>query len=255
MAKQLIPAEHYKTRNIFQKDGDNYLRVSEFYSDTIQGEGMFAGTPSAFLRLTGCTLDCIYCDTTEVWRYGTNWTYSELIKVIEDSHLDEQLLNGWHLVITGGSPLLQQTRIVEFLNSFYNHFGFPPFVEIENECTLSPIPQLLPWVDCWNNSPKLSNSGVPFKKRYSALAIGDVARLPNSWFKFVINGEEDWEEIKDNYLDVRLFTKDQIILMPRAETREALIQIGPMVAELAIKHGVRYSSREHILLWGKKVGV
>jgi organic radical activating enzyme len=255
MITQLIPADHYKTRKIFQKNGTDFLRISEFYSDTIQGEGPFIGAPASFIRLQGCTLNCIYCDTEEVWKHGTPWSYNELYDLMEKYQLIEKLLDGQHLVFTGGSPLLQQNKIVEFLELFDKAYKFLPFVEIENECTILPSPEIIPYIFVWNNSPKLSNSGVPFKLRYNALAIGGVAMLPNSFFKFVVDGEEDWEEIKDNFLEPGFITKSQIILMPMAQTREELLLNREKIVEIAIRHNVRYCSREHIALWDKKIGV
>jgi organic radical activating enzyme len=255
MATQIIPADHHKTRNTFQKNGGNFLRISEFYSDTIQGEGPCIGAPASFIRLQGCTLGCIYCDTDAVWRYGTAWSYNELYNLLEQHQLPQKLYEGQHLVFTGGSPLLQQDKIIGFLNFFEMTYKFLPFIEIENECVIQPLPEIIALMDCWNNSPKLSNSGVPFKLRYNALAIGMVATLPNSWFKFVVDKEEDWKEIQDNFIDPGFIMKSQIILMPMAETREKLLLNRERVVEIAMKHNVRYCSREHIALWDKKIGV
>jgi organic radical activating enzyme len=132
-AKQLIPAfskrKKPKTTNI--------LNVSEFYYDTIQGEGVNVGVPAAFLRLQKCFLGCTFCDTSEVWRHGNAYTYGELIKMMEDAGLKEKLLCGqYHLVITGGSPLLQQKHLIQFFVRFIDYFGFLPYIEIENECII-----------------------------------------------------------------------------------------------------------------------
>ena len=256
MALTLIPADHYKTRKIFQKNGDNFLKVSEFYADTIQGEGPFIGLPATFLRLTGCSLDCKFCDTTEVWNQGTNWTYKELLDLIEDVGIQEKLFMQQHLVITGGSPLLQQRRILGFLQEFTTRFGFRPYVELENECVIKPMPQLFEWINYWINSPKLKNSGVPFEKRFNRNAIGEMAYADKSWFKFVIDKVDyDWIEIEENYLKPFGISKSRVILMPQGQTREEILEKGPQVAELAIKQGVRYCSREHIVRRNKKIGV
>jgi organic radical activating enzyme len=255
MVKQIIPADHYLTRKTFQKDGNNFLNISEFYYDTIQGEGINAGVPAAFLRLQGCHLGCSYCDSTEVWRYGSPWTFNEIFREIEKTDLPDHLRNGQHLVITGGSPLLQQDRLIEFLYAFKREYGISSVMEIENDCTIEPERCLMILVDIWNNSPKLSSSGVPLQKRYKPDVIKSVASYPDSWFKFVISSENDWAEISEDFLDLNLIKKEQIILMPEGATREELQKNREMVIDMTVKHGVRYSDRLHIIAWDKKVGV
>lgn len=255
MITQVIPADHYKTRKVFQKNGQSFLRISEMYCDTIQGEGVFIGAPATFIRLQGCTLSCDYCDTYAVWKYGTPWSFNELFDLLEINQIPQKLMDGQHLVFTGGSPLLQQDKIVDFLKFFQLSYNFVPFVEVENECVLQPSPEMCALVGCWNNSPKLANSGIPFKSRFNALAIGTVAALPNSWFKFVISNEDEWYEIKNFFIDPGFITKNQIILMPMAQTQKELFLNREQVVEIAIRHNVRYCSREHIALWDKKIGV
>jgi 7-carboxy-7-deazaguanine synthase len=258
MSKALIPAFSKRDKPLEPK-GKEFLNVSEFYYDTIQGEGIYRGYPAAFLRLRGCILDCVYCDTAEVWRSGHPYSFSELFGLIEESKLIYKLLDNQHLIFTGGSPLLQQDRIQLFLEAFWKRFGFFPFIEIENECVINPNDFLTRVVRCWNNSPKLENSGESMSKRYKPYVIKRVAGLPgwnpNSWFKFVIGSEKDWEEIQSNFLDTELINKNQIILMPLGESQEEIRNSQQAVVELAIKHNVIYSSRDHIVLWDKKVSV
>jgi organic radical activating enzyme len=257
MVKQIISADAYKTRKVFKKDGENYLNVSEFFYDTIQGEGIYAGHPAAFLRLQGCTLNCIYCDTTEVWNHGSPYSFKELFVLIRNSNILHQLsgLNGGqHLVITGGSPLLQQERLCNFIVEF-ERIMFHPFIEIENECVVVPFPSLIKYINCWNNSPKLSGSGIPKKQRYRPEIIQRMSTLRNSWFKFVVDCKEDWEEISMDFLEPQLIGREHIVLMPKGATRAELEQNREMVVNMAIQHGVRYSDRLHIQLWDKTVGV
>jgi organic radical activating enzyme len=255
MVKQIISADAYKTRKVFQKDGENYLNVSEFFYDTIQGEGIYAGHPAAFLRLAGCSLSCNYCDTTEVWRHGSKYTFEELFELIGQSGLIGKLFFGQHLVITGGSPILQQKRLGVFLSEFEKRYNGIPFIEIENECVGIPSLLLCKRISCWNNSPKLSGAGLNRKKRYKPEVIQRMSTLKNSWFKFVVDCEEDWEEIQMDFLQTELIRKDQIILMPQGATRMELEKNRPIVVDIAIQHGVRYSDRLHIQLWDKTVGV
>lgn len=252
MVKQIIPAFTQDLHRVYSKDAP-HLNVSEFFFDTIQGEGINIGQPAAFLRLKGCTLNCPYCDSTEVWRTGHGYDLNYLFKLMEDKGLIPKLWEQ-HLVITGGSPLIQQTYLSEFLHNFFVRYDFTPYVEIENECVIKPNYYLREHVDCWNNSPKLLDFSVE-SKSYRPAIIKYMAGLKNSWFKFVITHKNDWDKIQRHFLDPMLILRSQIILMPEGATREELAKHTELTVNMAVEHGVRYSDRLHISLWDKKTGV
>lgn len=230
-----------------------FLRVSEFFYDTIQGEGVCTGHPATFLRLQNCTLNCTWCDTKEVWRKGNPYTIIELLDRIYVHRLDMKLKKGQHLVITGGSPLMQQKNLITFIKAFIRRFGFKPFIEIENEAVIIPDVELVSLIDCWNNSPKLASSGN--NNAYKPKVLKVLSRLPNSWFKFVVTCPEDWEEIQTKYIFTGLISKNQVILMPEGATIAELQKNREKVVEICVENNVRYSTREHVVIWDKKTGV
>lgn len=68
---------------------------------SIQGESTRAGFPCAFVRLTGCGLRCVWCDTAYAFHGGTAMTVSDAA--------DRVLALGTSLVeVTGGEPLEQE---------------------------------------------------------------------------------------------------------------------------------------------------
>ena len=113
------------------------MRVNETFL-SLQGEGHFTGTPAFFLRLSGCNLQCPFCDTS----------HQSYMKMSEDEIVEEASSHKpRHIVITGGEPALQLTQsLVDKLHEA----GF--FIQVETNGTL-PLPEGIDWVTA---SPKSS---------------------------------------------------------------------------------------------------
>ena len=248
IVKQLIASNPLYNKKV--PAGEQFLDIAEFFCDSIQGEN-FIGWPSSFLRLQHCTLYCIWCDTKSVWREGNPYSFGDLFQLMENPeyNLINKFKDGQHLILTGGSPLRQQNSLLAFFDKFKQRYGFIPYLEIENECTLMPDPRMVDLIQLWNNSPKLSHSENKKSLRYKPEVIRLLSGLPNSWFKFVISDEADWSEIQTDFLDKGLIRKDQLVLMPLAGDRNELHKNRGMVLEMAIKNNIRYCSREHVELW------
>ena len=118
------------------------MRVNETFL-SLQGEGYFTGTPAFFLRLSGCNLQCPFCDTN-------HQSFSEMSE--EEIVTEASRHKPRHIVITGGEPALQLTQsLVDKLHEA----GF--FVQVETNGTL-PLPEGIDWVTCSpkNLTPSLS---------------------------------------------------------------------------------------------------
>lgn len=231
----------------------NSLVISEkFYS--IQGEGATMGIPSVFIRLAGCNLLCKseswICDSIEVWQKGVKTPFNQVLTAEQLSHV----LNGAHLIFTGGEPLLHQKKIVEYLDWFFEEHHMNPYVEVETNGTIIPSDNMISFVDQWNCSPKLANSGEPFSKRVNEVAINKINHKgKSSIFKFVIEKNEDVLDLLNDYGD-HIF-ESKIVLMPAGETQEKLNITRPIVVQQCMKMGWRYSERLHIVIWNQKTGV
>ncbi|MCK4944012.1 MAG: 7-carboxy-7-deazaguanine synthase QueE [Candidatus Aminicenantes bacterium] len=71
---------------------------------SVQGEGLRSGHPSIFVRTTGCTLQCPYCDTRDSWVTGTKMKVEQIILEIEKY---KEMYPQCQVVLTGGEPLEQ----------------------------------------------------------------------------------------------------------------------------------------------------
>ena len=258
MSRYIItPGQRYDTESI--SSTLPVLRISELFTDAFQGEGVYTGHPAIFLRLAGCHLNCKWCDTKEIWHSSTSVSVDSLLSIFIKESLVEKLSSGFHLVITGGSPLLQQDSLTKFIAGLRKCAG-NIFIEMENDASLTIAPQneaLLTLVDCWNNSPKLASSGISLERRYNPTAIMQLSRAgAEHWFKFVISKEEEWNEIEELFLRPALIKREEIILMPQGQTiRELTPEVKRKIAELAVGKGVRFSTRLHIDLYDDLKGV
>ena len=118
-----------------------------------------------------------------------------------------------------------------------------------------PTTEFVELVDWWNNSPKLSNSGMKERVRIKPLVLAYMGSLPNSVYKFVVNNQNDWNEIHRDYISSGFIKKEKIIIMPEGQTQEELSKTRELAAEIAIKEGVRFTDRLHVTIWNKRVGV
>lgn len=106
------------------------LRVNEIFL-SLQGEGFWMGTPSVFIRLSGCNLRCPFCDTDH--EAGTPMTEDEIAR-------RAAALPARHVVLTGGEPSLFATaRLVRLLHERGK------FVAIETNGTRT-LPEGIDWV-------------------------------------------------------------------------------------------------------------
>lgn len=140
-----------------------YLAVNSIFY-TIQGEGPFAGSPSIFVRLAGCNLQCPMCDT----EYTTRQEFSFV--QISEMIASEIKANGKTdlVVITGGEPFRQpiKTFVNELLVSGYR-------VQIETNGTLF---QQLPFshprltIVCSPKSGAINKNLAPYIQAYKYVA-------------------------------------------------------------------------------------
>lgn len=250
---------------------------------TIQGEGKLAGVPSLFIRLAGCNLRCIWqmedgtysrCDT----RYAS-FQPNEIIELEVDKIVDwvrYNIGNIRHVVITGGEPLLQKKGLADLCQKLKSQLNIHITLESNGSIFNEEVANC---VDLFSISPKLSNS-VPspsklevfglkentvFKKhnetRYNLEALQSYINLANNsdkelQLKFVIGKKDDYKEILSDFVGQLSNCKaSDIMLMPLGATKVEISRSSPMVLNMAIANGWRFSPRVHIDLFGSKSGV
>jgi organic radical activating enzyme len=234
------------------------LRVNEiFYS--FQGEGPSTGHAAVFLRLSGCNLDCAWCDTPYTWDWrGKNgvaydqqaethlWPVAQLASV-----LDPELRRAPLLVITGGEPLLQQRSIVDLVDCLRTR-GVQARIEVETNGTRPPVEGLRGRV-YFNVSPKLPSAHTTADPIHVP-ALVELAKA-RSIFKFVVvDIEADISAVEIVLHRAGNIRPRQVWLMPEGRDRETIEAGLALLAEPARKRGWNLSGRMHVTMWGDQRG-
>lgn len=140
------------------RDPDGAVEVHSVFW-TCQGEGPFVGDPAVFVRLTGCNLQCILCDT-EYTSKRTRYLPADLVTLVRNTAPAHALL--WHrkplVVVTGGEPFRQDFG--EFVKELVAA-GFDR-VQIETNGTLyQDVPFIPLTVVCSPKTPRLNPDLMP----------------------------------------------------------------------------------------------
>jgi 7-carboxy-7-deazaguanine synthase len=239
------------------------LHISEIFH-SLQGEGVLCGTPSVFLRLAGCNLNCLWkrengtlarCDTPQAsYRMDDSQVLHEL-PVAVAWNIDSlcRTRKTRHLVITGGEPTIQDAGVKELIK----HLQEQLIITVETNGT-----NIVKWpfVDVWSVSPKLSLCGRKVKDNDVVVSVVNL-RLANPdsimFIKFVAASEEHCMRIKEfrNILKrVYSGSVNDIGIMPEGRTREQLEASSKLVVDFCLEEGFRFVDRLHIKLWNGEKG-
>ena len=109
------------------------MQITEIYS-SIQGESSFAGLPCIFVRLTGCNLRCVWCDSEYTFTGGKKMSVAEVLGEV-------QRLEPVKMVeITGGEPMLQEREAVPLMQELIG-LGYTVLLETSGERALASVPR------------------------------------------------------------------------------------------------------------------
>ncbi|MEP2774563.1 MAG: 7-carboxy-7-deazaguanine synthase QueE [Luteolibacter sp.] len=236
---------------------------------TLQGEGVSMGAPAVFVRLSLCNLHCVWCDTDHTWNFeGTPWKHEKDAIQGHAKHKKEEVIiemggaeivevvRGYgcrRVVLTGGEPLLQEAELVEVMAALRED-GEEWFFEVETNGTKMPGEAFQAAIGQMNVSPKLANSGMDAVLRRKPEVLSQLAETGKAWFKFVVQGEADIEEVL-GLVGGAGIPMGKVILMPEGRTVEEIDKVAAWLAERCRDLGVRFSDRLHVRLWGDRRGV
>ena len=216
---------------------------------SVQGEGRSAGLLCTFVRLSRCNLACTWCDTAYTWRFTEFDRKANQVVLSEaDTAARIMALGGERLVITGGEPLLQGAALARMAALLSGHR-----IEIETNGTVAPHAALDPLVAQYNVSPKLRHSGNAPEIALLSERLQAWSNEPKAHFKFVISAPEDVPEVLALQRTYSI-PSNRIQLMPEGTTSTVIGARSAWLAPLARDHGLGFSDRLHIHLYGDTRG-
>ncbi len=157
------------------------MYLIEIYK-SVQGESSFAGRPCIFVRLAGCNLRCAWCDSEYTFTGGYKLTDDQVLAEIE------KLAPVRLIEFTGGEPLLQERKLVPFMQRLLDS-GYELMIETSGERPLANVPKAVHKIV----DVKCPGSGEAGQFRMENLdALTDRDEV-----KFVISNRADYEFARD----------------------------------------------------------
>lgn len=207
------------------------LRITEIFL-SIQGESSHAGRPCSFVRLTGCPMRCVWCDSEYTFTGGERISFEDIFAKLDGY--------GCNLVeVTGGEPLAQKNAI-SFVTELCDR-GYEVLIEtggFVSTAALDPRAKIILDVKC-PASGEMERNHWPNLERL---------RSDKDEVKFVISDLDDWQFAKDTITKYDLERRAKEILISPVYGIDMLAEIAQDVASCTLK--VRLNLQLHKYIWG-----
>ena len=212
------------------------LTVTEIFR-SLQGESSYAGLPCTFVRLTGCALRCVWCDSAYAFSGGSARTLDDV--------LTEVARFGVPLVeLTGGEPLEQEG--VYGLAKALCDLGYTVLVETGGHVPIDRLdPRVIKIVDM-----KCPGSGMESRND-----LENLRRMgPRDEVKFVVADRRDFDWAVDFVVRHDLDAKHVVLISPVFEGPTSAIAAQAAEWVRDSKRKLRLNLQIHKLLWGDVPG-
>ncbi len=215
------------------------LKIHEiFYS--IQGETSRIGLPTAFVRLTGCPMRCVYCDTAYAFSGGSHMSFDEILAQV--ASVTGANSGTKYVTVTGGEPLAQKA-CWPLLTALCDA-GYSVSLETGGAIDTSEVDARVDVV---------LDIKTPGSGELKNMRMDNIQYLkPSDEVKFVLCDRADYDWAKNIMSEYDLTKKCSVLFSP------VFNQVNPTeLAEWVLqdKLAVRMQVQLHKILWGEKSGV
>lgn len=209
------------------------LRLTEIFF-SLQGEASRTGLPTVFVRLTGCPLRCVWCDTTYSFGGGKPATIESVLAEVAKYPARQ-------VCVTGGEPLAQKACL-NLLTALCDA-GYEVSLETSGALDITGVdPRVARIMDL-----KAPDSGECARNRWENLEL----LTQSDEIKIVIASRADYDWACEQLRERRLASLCPVLLSPA----QGLVDPGSL-AEWILADGlnVRFQMQLHKLLWGNAQG-
>ncbi len=212
---------------------ESRLRITEiFYS--LQGESSYVGQPTVFVRLTGCPLRCVYCDTDYAFTGGEAMDIAQVMQQIAQYQTK-------YVCVTGGEPLAQKNCLL--LLSELCDQGYKVSLETSGAMDISSVDSRVKRI----MDIKTPASAEESKNRYE-----NIAQLTDhDEVKFVLCNREDYDWAKSMVQHYKLTSKCQVLFSPEHQGLSPS-DLADWIIEDQL--GIRFQLQLHKYLWNNEPG-
>ena len=210
------------------------LRITEIFL-SIQGESSHAGRPCAFVRLTGCPMRCVWCDSVYTFTGGTRISFEEIFKKLEDFNCNL-------VEITGGDPLAQK-NVYPFITALCDK-DYEVLIETGGFFSTEKVDERAKII----LDVKCPASGELERNYWSNL---ERLRKEKDEVKFVIADLNDWNFARGIIEKYDLENYAREILISPIFGIENLKEVAEIISRSNLK--VRLNLQLHKYIWGADV--
>lgn len=212
---------------------ENRLKLTEIFL-SLQGESRSSGLATVFVRLTGCPLRCVWCDSAYAFHGGAWWDIDAIVDEVREYGVP-------HVCVTGGEPLSQK-RVHGLLTALCD-VGLSVSLETSGALPIDGVDARVSRV----MDLKCPDSGEVARNHYE-----NIAHLTqHDQLKFVIGSRKDYDWAKEQIAEHGLIDRCDVFFSPVHQSIQPK-QLADWIIEDRLP--VRFQLQLHKQLWGDVPG-